>query len=163
MADADVRLANESWETLLQAQAALLRGFAAERMWDELSIKEYDVLYTLKKAGCAKRLSDLHGAVLLSQPALSRLVDRLESRGLVRRAPDPQDKRGVLIALTPEGAELQSRIGARHARSVERRMRAALAPDEMRTLQTFCTRLAAAQRALLPETRGTAAEQELPS
>ena len=141
----DVRLANESWESLLRAQAALMRGFATERMWDELSLKEYDVLYTLKKAGCALRLSDLNDAVLLSQPALSRLVDRLDARGLVQRGSDPADRRGVLVTLTPAGAEVQQRTGARHARSVERRMRAALAPDDMRTLQRICERLSAAQ------------------
>jgi DNA-binding MarR family transcriptional regulator len=140
-----VRLANESWEALLRAQAALMRGFAAERMWDELSLKEYDVLYTLRKAGCALRLSDLNEAVLLSQPALSRLVDRLDARGLVSRCADPADRRGVLVTLTDAGAAAQQRTGARHARSVERRMRAALSPDELRTLQDLCERLGAAQ------------------
>jgi DNA-binding MarR family transcriptional regulator len=156
----DVRLANESWEALLRAQAALLRGFAAERMWDELSLKEYDVLYTLKKAGCALRLSDLNEAVLLSQPALSRLVDRLDARGLVSRCADPADRRGVLVTLTDAGAAMQQRTGARHARSVERRMRAALTPDDMRSLQALCERLGAAQAGLHDQIGGTAEDQE---
>jgi DNA-binding MarR family transcriptional regulator len=156
----DVRLANESWEALLRAQAALLRGFAAERMWDELSLKEYDVLYTLKKAGCALRLSDLNEAVLLSQPALSRLVDRLDARGLVSRCADPADRRGVLVTLTDAGAAMQQRTGARHARSVERRMRAALTPDDMRSLQALCERLGAAQAGLHDQIGETAEDQE---
>lgn len=160
MAATDVRLANESWEALLRAQAALLRGFAAERMWDELSLKEYDVLYTLKKAGCALRLSDLNEAVLLSQPALSRLVDRLDARGLVSRCADPADRRGVLVTLTAAGAAAQQRTGARHARSVARRMRAALSPDELHTLQHLCERLGAAQAALADETGETAEDLE---
>jgi DNA-binding MarR family transcriptional regulator len=157
----DVRLANESWEALLKAQTALLRGFATERMWDELSLKEYDVLYTLKKAGCALRLSDLNEAVLLSQPALSRLVDRLDARGLVSRCADPADRRGVLVTLTDGGAAAQQRTGARHARSVERRMRAALSPDDLRELQRLCERLGAAQ-AGLPDTTGETAENQEP-
>jgi DNA-binding MarR family transcriptional regulator len=156
----DVRLANESWEALLKAQAALLRGFAAERMWDELSLKEYDVLYTLRKAGCALRLSDLNEAVLLSQPALSRLVDRLDARGLVSRCADPADRRGVLVTLTDAGAAAQQRTGARHARSVERRMRAALSPDDLRTLQRICERLGAAQAGVHDEIGETAENQE---
>jgi DNA-binding MarR family transcriptional regulator len=144
----DVRLANESWEALLRAHATLMRGFAAERMWDELTLNEYDVLYALRKAGCALRLSDLNGAVLLSQPALSRLVDRLDVRGLVSRCADPADRRGVLVTLTDAGAAAQQRTGARHARSVERRMRAALSPDDMRDLQRLCDRLGAAQAGL---------------
>jgi DNA-binding MarR family transcriptional regulator len=141
----DRRLANDSWEALLRAQASLMRGFSAERMWDEVSLKEYDVLYTLKKADCELRLFDLNEAVLLSQPALSRLVDRLETRGLVQRRTDPKDRRGALVSLTPAGAGVQQRIGTRHALSVEHRMTAALTPAEMRTLQELCTRLSTAQ------------------
>jgi DNA-binding MarR family transcriptional regulator len=164
----DLRLANESWEALLKAQASLMRGFTAERMWDEVSLKEYDVLYTLKKAGCALRMSELNEAVLLSQPALSRLVDRLESRGLVQRATDPKDRRGALVSLTPDGVAVQHRIGARHARSVEQRMSIALSDEEMRVLHQLCERLSAAQSELRPSRAtavpipsGTAADQEI--
>jgi DNA-binding MarR family transcriptional regulator len=147
----DLRLANESWESLLKAQVSLMRGFTAERMWDEVSLKEYDVLYTLKKAGCALRMSDLNQAVLLSQPALSRLVDRLEARRLVQRATDPKDRRGALVSLTPDGDAVQHRIGARHARSVQQRMSAGLTSAEMSTLRQLCDRLSAAQGGLRPE------------
>lgn len=136
----DVRLANESWEALLSAQVAVMRGFAAERMWDEVSLNEYDVLYSLRKAGCALRQGDLTKQVLLSQPALSRMIERLEQRGLVTRAPDPSDRRAVLITLTDAGADAQQRIGARHARSVEERMRA-LTPDQQRQLRDLCALL----------------------
>lgn len=144
----DVRLANESWEALLTAQTSLMRGFAAERMWDELPLKEYDVLYALKKAGCALRLADLNAAVLLSQPALSRLVDRLVARGLVHRDTDPADRRGVRITLTPDGAAAQRRTGSRHARSVGERMHAGLTADEMATLRDLCRRLTDGQTAV---------------
>ena len=136
----DVRLANESWEALLSAQVSVMRGFAAERMWDEISLNEYDVLYALKKAGCALRQRELMKQVLLSQPALSRLLDRLEQRGLVTRSADGRDKRGVLIALTDAGALAQQRTGARHARSVEARMRT-LTPDQQRQLRDLCALL----------------------
>ena len=136
----DIRLANESWEALLSAQVSVMRGFAAERMWDELTLNEYDVLYALKKAGCALRQSELTKQVLLSQPALSRLVERLEQRGLVRRSSDERDRRGVLVELTDAGAAAQQRIGARHARSVEERMRS-LTPEQQRQLRDLCALL----------------------
>jgi DNA-binding MarR family transcriptional regulator len=138
----DVRLANESWEALLSAQVSVMRGFAAERMWDEVSLNEYDVLYALKKAGCALRQGELAKGVLLSQPALSRLVERLEQRGLVTRSTDTRDKRGVLVSLTDAGAAAQQRVGARHARSVEERMRS-LTPDQQRQLRDLCALLVA--------------------
>lgn len=141
----DVRLANESWEALLAAQAAMMRGFASEHMWDDVSLHDYDVLYALKKAGCALRQTDLNSSVLLSQPALSRLLERLEQRGLVARAPDPADRRAVLVTLTESGRVAQRTTGTRHARSVEQRMRV-LTPQQQVQLRDLCGALTAAAR-----------------
>src|SRR5579859_7947578 len=95
--------ANGAWEALLSAHASLMRGFAGDDVWEDLSMKEYDVLYTLSKCPQPIRLSELNRHVLLSQPALSRLVDRLVERELVSRAADPRDGRSVRLALTPAG------------------------------------------------------------
>ena len=79
------RLANDAWESLLTVHATFMKSFAAEPIWGDVSLKEYDVLYALAKADAPVRLTDLHRRVLLSQPALSRMVDRLVERGLVVR------------------------------------------------------------------------------
>ena len=110
--------ANDAWEALMTAHASLIRQFNAEDVWEDLSMKEYDVLYTLSKCSNPIRLSELNRHVLLSQPALSRMVDRLTERGLVSRATDPKDGRVVRLALTEEGLTVQRRIGRRHGRSV---------------------------------------------
>ena len=135
-------LANDAWEALLAAHAALMKQFAAEDIWAELSMREYDVLYTLAKCPLPARLSELNRHVLLSQPALSRLVDRLAARGLVRRHADPADGRSILLSLTPAGRGLQRRIGRRHARDVARAMTAGLDRGELRALETACLKLA---------------------
>ncbi len=44
------RLANESWEATLRAHAVLMRRFAEQDVWEGLSMREYDVLYTLARA-----------------------------------------------------------------------------------------------------------------
>ena len=82
--------------------------------------------------------------MLLSQPALSRMVDRLADRGLVSRTTDPSDGRGVRLALTEDGRAVQRRIGRRHARSVARAMLAGLTPAELRQLEELCAKLATA-------------------
>jgi hypothetical protein len=41
--------ANDAWEALMTAHASLIRQFNAEDVWEDLSMKEYDVLYTLSK------------------------------------------------------------------------------------------------------------------
>lgn len=135
-------LANDAWEALLSAHAVLMKKFAAEDIWRDVSMREYDVLYTLSKCPAPQRLSDLNRHVLLSQPALSRMVDRLADRGLIGREPDPADGRGIRLALTAAGRELQRRIGRRHARDVARAMTAELTPAELRQLEEISLKLA---------------------
>jgi DNA-binding MarR family transcriptional regulator len=133
--------ANDAWEALLSAHASLIRRFSAEEVWEDISMKEYDVLYTLSKCAEPIRLTDLNRHVLLSQPALSRLVDRLAARGLVQRIADSRDLRTVRLSLTEDGRALQRRVGRRHARSVARAMRSELTPAELDQLTAICAKL----------------------
>lgn len=133
---------NDAWEALMSAHATLNRHFADQEIWRDVSMKEYDVLYTLSKCPEPIRLTDLNQHVLLSQPALSRMVDRLAGRGLVRRVADDKDHRGVRVSLTDEGRAVQRRVGRRHGRSVARAMLAELTPAELRQLEEICSRLA---------------------
>ena len=76
--------ANDAWEAMLSAHASLMQRFsAAEDIWADLSMHEYDVLYTLSKCPEPIRPTELNRHVLLSQQALSRMVDRLADRGFV--------------------------------------------------------------------------------
>jgi DNA-binding MarR family transcriptional regulator len=137
--------ANDAWEALMSAHASLIRRFAAEDVWGDggISMKEYDVLYTLSKCDKPISLTELNQHVLLSQPALSRMVDRLAARGLVRRVADDRDHRGVLLSLTEEGRAVQHRVGRWHARSVAKAMLAGLTPTELRQLEEICSKLTA--------------------
>jgi len=135
-------LANDAWEALLTAHAVVMKQFAAEDIWEDVSMREYDVLYTLSKCAEPLRMTDLNRHVLLSQPALSRLVDRLAERGLLERGSDPADGRGVRLSLTDAGRAVQRTIGRRHARSVARAMTAGLSPGELAQLETICRKLA---------------------
>ncbi len=103
-------------------------------MWCEVSLHEYDVLYTLSKCPAPQRLGELGRHVLLSQPGLSRLVERLVDRGLIAKGPDPVDARATLLALTDEGRQVQRRVGRAHARSVADAMSSRLTPAQMSTL-----------------------------
>src|SRR5262249_36597881 len=111
-------LANDAWEALLTAHASLMKQFAAQDIREDISMREYDALARMSKCPEPLRVGELIRHVLLSQPALSRLVDRLADRGLIRRTADPSDGRGIRLSLTGDGLALQQRIGRRHARSV---------------------------------------------
>jgi DNA-binding MarR family transcriptional regulator len=135
------RLANEAWEALFRAQSTILRDLVEGEAWGELAPSEYGVLYALSTAPDGLRISELGEDVLLSQPGLSRLVARLEARGLVARRDDPNDARASRIRLTAAGAELQRRVGRAHAREVAEAMTRALDRDELAQLLHLCRRL----------------------
>lgn len=136
----NLRAANQTWESLMRAHTTLMRRYLATDVWEELAINEYDVLYTLAKAQRPLRLSELRQDVLLSQPALSRLVERLVCKGLITRTADSSDRRALHLTLTESGAELQKRVGRAHAKSVAREM-ATLDAAELNQLEQLCSKL----------------------
>lgn len=139
---ATAREVSDAWEALFRAQVTVLRRLQDDDVWDEVSLREYDVLFALSGApGATLRQRDLQEASLLSQPSLSRLVDRLAAAGLVERRPVPGDGRGVAVVLTEEGRRVQRTVGRRHVRSIERLLGRALDADELATLRTLLDRL----------------------
>jgi DNA-binding MarR family transcriptional regulator len=66
---------------------------------------EFDVLAALRRAGGDYELSPgrLIRETLVTSGTMTNRVDRLTARGFVERLPDPNDRRGVLVRLTPEG------------------------------------------------------------
>jgi len=75
-----------AWESLFRAQVTIMRALAAEFPSEIISLNEYDVLFNITRApGRRLRLKDLNRNVLITQPSVSRLVDRLAARGLVAK------------------------------------------------------------------------------
>jgi DNA-binding MarR family transcriptional regulator len=126
-----------------------MRRFERGGDFEPLAVREYDVLFQVSLApGGAMRMRDLNEQILLSQPSLSRMVDRLAARGLVRRLAAPEDGRGVVVELTDAGAALQREVGRRHVRSIRRYVGGALTPAELAELSRIARKLRAAQRDL---------------
>ncbi|MBB4917804.1 MarR family winged helix-turn-helix transcriptional regulator [Streptosporangium saharense] len=71
----------------------------------DLEIWEFDVLTALRRAGEPYELSPgaLLRATLVTSGTMTNRIDRLAAAGLVRRRPDPEDRRGVLVSLTDAG------------------------------------------------------------
>ena len=87
-----------------------------------LSGGDFDVLATLRRAGAPHRLTpgELSRSTMITTGGMTKRLDRLEARGLIRRAPDPRDRRGKLIGLTTEGRALVDRAVEAHLRNEER-------------------------------------------
>ncbi|HEY8702145.1 MAG TPA: MarR family winged helix-turn-helix transcriptional regulator [Arthrobacter sp.] len=137
-----VRLAAETWESLFRAQVAVMRKLQSGPAFRKLAVSEYDVLFTLSRCPSGwLRLNELNDHILLSQSSLSRLVERLEKRGLVARMPAPDDRRGVLLKLTEAGAELQKEIGREHVRDISELLGPALTAAEQKELKRLTEKL----------------------
>ena len=134
----------DAWEALYRAQVAVLRQLRAEFPDRGTSLTEYDVLFNLsRQEGHALRIRELNKHLLLTQPSVSRLLDRLVARGLVTKSGDPDDARGTVVTLTEAGHDEFRRVGTRHSHSIAQKM-SVLAPDELRQLAQLADKLRAA-------------------
>ncbi|MGR3198705.1 MAG: MarR family winged helix-turn-helix transcriptional regulator [Paracoccus sp. (in: a-proteobacteria)] len=106
---------------------------------------EFDVLATLRRAGTPFRLTPtaLYEATMLTSGGMTARLDRLEARSLIRRLPNPQDRRGTLIELTDQGVALIDTAIGPHAEN-ETRLLAGVPPDDRATLNDLLARLLAA-------------------
>src|SRR5262245_55590360 len=92
-----------------------------------LSRGGFDVLASLRRAGPPYRRSptELYRSLMRTSGAMTHRLGKLEADGLIRRLPDPEDGRSVLVELTPEGRRLVDEVGPAHLEN-ERRLLAAL-------------------------------------
>jgi DNA-binding MarR family transcriptional regulator len=134
-----------AWESLFRAQVAVMRTLAAEFPTRDISFNEYDVMFNLtRQPNRELRLRDLNKHVLLTQPSVSRLVDRLVARGLVAKCPEPNDSRGTIIRLTDEGYALFRSVAVEHMKTINERVGGRLDQDELDRLTELCNKLRSA-------------------
>ncbi len=103
----------------LAKTAAQVHGAANARLREAYgqSMARFDVLSQLARAeGQAMRAGALSRALIASSGNISRLLDRMQSEGLLERRPAAQDRRGVMVALSPAGAALFARMARDHER-----------------------------------------------
>ena len=107
---------------LLEAHRAALQVLAKELAAEcRLPLAWYDALAHLGEAeGRRLRMHALADAVLLSDSGITRIVERMEAAGLVRRRMAHDDRRAVEVALTPKGLRLLRRAWRIHARGIAR-------------------------------------------
>lgn len=115
----------------------------------DLSTSQYAILVHASEDGVP--LSQISDRMLADNSNLTRQVDRLAARGLVRRAPDPRDRRITLVQLTPEGKALIDELRPRHRALVIERMRNA-SPEQLAALRDALETIYAGLGANLEET-----------
>lgn len=138
----DRSIAVSAWESLFRAQVAIMRGLAGDFSSQKISFNEYDVMFNLSRQPHRRiRLRDLNQHVLLTQPSVSRLVDRLVARGHLHKHSDPTDGRGAIIELTEAGLTLFRQVANDHMQSIAERIGQTLSESELIQLTTLCDKL----------------------
>jgi DNA-binding MarR family transcriptional regulator len=104
---------------------------------------EFDVLAALRRSGAPYRLTptELSSALIVSSGGMTKRLKGLEDRSLVRRAPDPNDRRSTTVALTSAGKRLVETILPDHTAN-ERRLLDGLTVRERAHLAALLERLA---------------------
>lgn len=137
----DRRLAIDAWESLFRAQHEIFDEIGIDFEGTGLSQAEYDVLLTVTRGpDLTARLREVTGNMLISQPSVSRLVDRMATRGLIVKCADPDDGRGALVRATDEGVATFRKIATAHGRTIAERM-SKLTDDELEQLRDLTTKL----------------------
>ncbi len=136
----------EAWRLFLTTHARLIESIDRSlRSAEQIPLNWYDVLIELYEAPDRRlRMHELAERVVLSRSGLTRLVDRLEHAGLLRRETDPQDRRGFYTIITPEGIEAMRRAWPVYAEGILKGFAQHLSEEEAQVLvRTFSTMLAA--------------------
>lgn len=132
------------WRGLLRTHARLTRSLsrALEDSF-RLTISEFEVLIALSPSECCGlRMTDLAQAITLTPSGLTRLVDRMERRGLVARTRSAEvDGRALVVTITDAGRGLFAEASRAHRARVRGLFLSRLSTDEMRVLTELFNRL----------------------
>ena len=133
----------KAWARLVRAHRAVTTRIEADlKAAGFPPLVWYDVLLELGRAEDGRLAPGaLEDALLFAQYNVSRLVDRMEARGLVRREPHPADARRQMVAITPEGRALRERMWPAYAAAIERHLGAKLPGGRAALLASQLARL----------------------
>lgn len=136
--------ASDAWRSVMTAYTRV-NAILAEEMAAEtpVSLEWYVILLMLAQSDDGSmRPSDLADQIGLSRSATTRLIDRLESDGLVERRACASDRRGTFVLLTPQGHEVFKNAGRVHLRGIDQHVGSHLTDRELAELAELLGKLA---------------------
>src|SRR5437870_11439136 len=95
---------------LLRTTDLLSRGPAQVLKTEDLSATQYNVLRILRGAPQGLCCGEIASRMITRDPDVTRLLDRLEKRGLISRYRETKDRRTVVVRITPQGIKLVTRL-----------------------------------------------------
>ena len=140
-----------TWRLFFESALALLDVLDAELEHDAgLSVRWYDVLVHLEESPSGVRMRDLADRILTSKSGLTRVVDRMEEAGLVRRVRPEDDRRTILVVLTEHGRETMERARVHHRHGIEQHFARHLDAKDLAAMTRALEKVSAHARPLRP-------------
>jgi len=137
-----------AWARFLVAHAVLIERIGAALAEAGLpGLTWYDVLWVLESAeGGRVRMHDLARQVVISRSNVTRLTDRLEKAGLVKRTDCPEDGRGTVCEITARGRALRAKMWPVYRRQIDSLFGKHLSTSEAQTIAGALQRVLAATK-----------------
>jgi DNA-binding MarR family transcriptional regulator len=140
-----------AWRLYFESALALVDVLDTELERDAgLPLRSYDVLVHLEETPDGLRMNELAERILYSKSGFTRVVDRLEEAGLVRRVRPESDRRSILVVLTDEGRSTMEQARHHHRHAIEEHFSRHLTDADIRALTRALEKISAHARPLRP-------------
>jgi DNA-binding MarR family transcriptional regulator len=139
------------WRLFFESSLALIDMLDSE-LQEAVGIPQrwYDVLVQLEEAPDGLPMNELAERILYSKSGFTRVVDRMEEAGLVRRVRPEHDRRSILVLLTEEGTKTMERARLHHRDGIDRHFSRHLTDAEVRALTKALEKVSRHARPLRP-------------
>jgi DNA-binding MarR family transcriptional regulator len=140
-----------AWRLYFESALALHDVLDAELERDAgISLRWYDALVHLEETPDGLRMNELAERILYSKSGFTRVVDRLEDAGLVRRIRPENDRRSILVVLTDQGRNTLEQARRHHRHAIEQHFSRHLADTDIRALTRAFEKVSTHARPLRP-------------
>jgi DNA-binding MarR family transcriptional regulator len=140
-----------AWRLYFESALALVDVLEAELERDAgIPLRWYDTLVHLEDAPEGVRMNALAQRILFSKSGFTRVVDRLEEAGLVRRVRPEDDRRSILVVLTDHGRATLEQARRHHRHAIEQHFSRHLADEDVEALTRALEKVSEHVRPLRP-------------
>ena len=140
-----------AWRLYFESALALTNVLNAELERDAgIPLRWYDALVHLEDIPDGLRMNELAERILYSKSGFTRVVDRMEEAGLVRRVRPQHDRRSILVVLTKKGSDTMENARRYHRDGIERHFSQHLSEHEIKTLTRALEKISTHARPLRP-------------
>jgi DNA-binding MarR family transcriptional regulator len=140
-----------AWRLYFESALALVDVLDDELGRDAgIPLRWYDVLVHLEETPDGLRMNELAERILYSKSSFTRVVDRMEEAGLVRRVRPENDRRSILVVLTDQGRAMIDRARRHHRDGIEQHFSRHLTDADIKALTRALDKVSAHARPLRP-------------